>query len=251
MTDRRAAFLDGTTTVAPVLLGVAPFGLIAGATAVQAGIDPVLAVAMSVIVFAGASQLAVVELVDGGAPALVLVATAAVVNLRMVMYSASIAPYFRPFSVAWRTLMGVIMTDQSYALSLTRYESEDPIAGVRDDPGARKWFYLGASLTLWVVWQVTTVLGAVLGGGLPPEWSLGFAVPLTFMALLVPAVEDSPTLAAAVVGATLSIVGAGLPNNAGLLVGAVCGVGAGLLVERRTGTDDWGENDGDDVEVGA
>lgn len=205
-----------------MLLGVAPFGLVAGATAVDVGLPVSGAVALSVFVFAGASQLAAIDLLGRDAPATVVVFTALVINARLVMYSASIAPYLQDEALSWRALAAYLLTDQVYALSVTRFAAGDV---------PRRWFYLGAAIPLWAVWQVATVAGALIGARIPASVPLGFAVPLTFLALLVPAVEDRPTATAAVVGGTVATIGVGAPYNLGLLAGALVGVLAGVLVE--------------------
>ncbi|MFC7177086.1 AzlC family ABC transporter permease [Halosegnis marinus] len=216
----RDDFLAGVRDVAPVLLGIVPFGLVAGAAAVEAGLTGAQAVGLSVVVFAGASQLAAIDLLGDGAPLAVVVGTVVVVNLRMVMYSASIAPHFRDLAARWKALVAYLLTDQAYAMSLTRF---------RENGVSRRGYYLGVAAPLWVVWQICTVVGVVVGARVPAWLPLDFALPLVFLALLVPAVEDAGTAAAALVGGTLATVGAGLPYELGLPLGAVCGVLAGLL----------------------
>ena len=219
------AFRRGVRDVSPLLLGVAPFGVVAGIAAVEAGLTVPQALGMSVIVFAGASQLAAIELIGQGTPLSIIVLTAVVINLRMLMYSASIAPYLTSLSARVRSGMAYLLTDQAYALSISRYRTE----GATD----RVAYYLGVGLTLWVVWQITTVAGALAQAGIPSSLGLEFAVPLVFLALLVPAMQDGPTTTAGLVGGTVATVAAGLPLNLGLLVGATVGIGAGLVAERR------------------
>ena len=220
----RADFRRGVRDVGPLLLGVAPFGLVAGIAAANAGLDLTQAVGMSVIVFAGASQLAALDLIGRDAPLSVVVLTAVVINLRMLMYSASIAPHFRTFAARVKAGLAYLLTDQAYALSIASYRGERSVDRVA--------YYLGVAVTLWVVWQLTTAAGVLLGTGVPDAWGLEFAVPLVFLALLVPAMEDGPTTVAGLAGGTIAVVGAGLPLNLGLLVGASVGIVAGLLAER-------------------
>ena len=218
-----SAVRRGIRDVAPLLLGVGPFGLVAGVAAINAGLTLEQALGMSVIVFAGASQLAALELIGRDAPLSVVVATAVVINFRMLMYSASIAPYFRSLRARSRSLAAYLLTDQAYALSVSTYRSEDAID--------RLAYYLGAAATLWVVWQVATVAGALLQAGVPDALGLEFAVPLVFLALLVPAMEDGPTVVAGLVGGGIAVLGAELPLNLGLLVGAAVGIAAGVASE--------------------
>ena len=221
----------GLRDVAPLLLGVAPFGVVAGATAVDAGLSPLQAVGLSVVVFAGASQLAAIELLGDNAALLVVVATGVVINLRMLMYSASIAPHFRPFRARWKAVCSYVLTDQAYALSVARYTG----AGADLDPAARRRYYLAAGGSLWMVWQVCTLVGIVVGARVPPAWGLEFAVPLVFLSLLIPATTSWPKLVAAAVGGGVAVAGAvlAIPLNLGLIAGGVAGVVAGVLADGR------------------
>jgi 4-azaleucine resistance transporter AzlC len=210
----------GVRDVSPLMLGIVPFALVAGIAAVDAGLGLAEAVGMSVIVFAGASQLAAFELLGSNAPLAVVIGTAAVINLRMVMYSASIAPYFADYDRRLRAGLAYVLTDQAYALSVAEFDKR---------PERSRWrYYLGVAASLWVVWQIGTVVGVVIGTGVPDSWGLTFAVPLVFLALLVPAMKDRPTTAAGVAAGAVAIVAVGLPLNLGLLVGAITGIGVGL-----------------------
>lgn len=218
----RGDFRSGAQAVAPVTVGVIPFGLIAGAAAVDAGLSGWQAVGLSIVVFAGASQLAAIELLSENANAAVVVGTMLVINLRMMMYSASLAPFLEDVRGARKALAAYLLTDQAYALSVTKFTD----AAVDHFP-----FYLGAAAPLWIIWQLCTVAGVVVGAAVPEWLPLGFAVPLTFLALLVPAINDHATLAAAAVGGGVAVAAATLPFNLGLMTGAVLGVAAGLLTE--------------------
>ncbi|MFD1512048.1 AzlC family ABC transporter permease [Halomarina rubra] len=231
--DRRASVVAGMRDVAPFLLGVVPFGLVAGAAVVAAGLPPELAVGLSVVVFAGASQLAAIDLLQADANAAVVVLTVLVINLRMMMYSASLAPYLDRLSLAERAPVAYLLTDQAFALSVTRFETDDVV---------RRWYYLGVALSLWVVWQVCTVVGVVVGASVPAGIPLDFAVPLTFLALLVPAVKGRASGTAALVGGGVALALTTAPFNLGLVLGALAGVVAGLLAERVVGTDAGGDD---------
>jgi predicted branched-subunit amino acid permease len=210
----------GAVESLPLLLGIAPFGLVVGVAAVEAGLTPLQTVATSVVIFAGASQLAAIDLLGRSAAPAVVVLTAAVINVRMVMYSASIAPRFRAYPRHLRPLCSYLLTDQAYALTVAPEERPSV------------YHYLGIAGSLWAVWQVATVAGIALGRGIPPSWGLTFAVPLVFLAILVPTVTDRPRLVAALVGGVVAVLGGGLPFNLGLVTGALAGVGAGLVAER-------------------
>jgi len=224
--EERGLFLQGVRAALPLLLGVIPFALICGIASMEAGLPAWQAVGISLVIFAGASQLAVLHLFVIGAPAVVMVLTALVINLRFVMYSASIAPHFRDLPGRWRPLVSYLLTDQAYALSLTRFSEKE---GCRN-PFA---YTLGAGVTIFFVWQAFNALGLLLGAGVPDSWGLDFGVPLTFMALLVPAVQNRPTLVAALVSGVTAVVASGLPYGLNIICAALLGIGAGLLLDTK------------------
>ena len=226
-TTSRSEFVTGMKHAVPLLLGVIPFGMIVGVTAAGAGLSTLEASAMSILVFAGAAQLAALDLISAGAAAPIVWLTAALVNARFVMYSASLAPHWQRLSMAWKSLMAYALTDQAYALAILRYEQHEP-----SDPRA---YYLGISILLWTTWQTTTVIGAVLGARIPPSWSLDFAVPLIFLSLLAPVIRDKAGASAAAGAGVIAVAAMGLPFNMGLMIAALSGILVGTLVEMRRG----------------
>lgn len=224
MTGRRA-LLEGVRDVAPLVLGVLPFALVSGAAAVAVGLSLPQALGMAALVYAGAAQLAAVQLLGQGAPLLVVAMTAGIINLRFLMYGASIAPHFQHVPLRWKALVGYLLTDQAYALPITRFAR-----GVTADKLA---YYLGVAAPMWLTWQVGSLMGALLGARIPPAWSFDFAIPLMFLALLRAAIADRPALVAALVGGGVAVAAAGLPYNLGLMLGALAGIGAGLWWEGR------------------
>lgn len=218
-------FRSGAADVLPVLPANVPFGLIVGVATVDAGLAPVEAMAMSALMFAGVAQLAAVDLLGQAAPAAVVVLTAVVVNLRYLMYSASIAPHFRALPARWRWLLAYFLVDVNYALAVDRY---------RDDPAlSRRWYFLGTSAPLWTMWVGSIAVGVFLGARVPASWGLGFVVPLVFLALLARALETRAAVAAAAVAGAVATAGVGLPFDGGIVVGALAGVVVGLAVGGR------------------
>jgi predicted branched-subunit amino acid permease len=209
--------------VAPLLVGVAPFGLVFGAAAVDNGFTLLEVAGSSVLVFAGASQIAIVDLLADGATVPIAVLTACVINLRMLMYSASLAPYYADAGLPARLGAAYLLTDQAYVVSVTRYRE-----GM--DLRARLAFYFAAGLALWVTWQITTVTGGLTGELLPDRVPLEFAIPLVFLSLLVGTLGPRPSLIAAGVGAVASVAvaAAGIPELA-VLLGAAAGIAAAML----------------------
>ncbi len=226
MTTRKQEFWNGVRDEAPILLGVAPFGLIFGALAVNAHIAVPAAQAMSSIIFAGSSQFIAAQMMGTGASGLVIILVVFVVNLRHALYSASVAPHVRHLAPGWKFLLAYLLTDEAYAVTITHYNQEG-------DPANKHWYFLGAGLTLWTVWQVSTGTGIFIGAQLPQNWPLGFVLPLTFIALVVPALKDKASVAAAVTAALVGVLTFGFPFKIGLLAAAFIGILTGLLVEGR------------------
>src|SRR3989454_10784074 len=203
----RAEFAAGAKAEVPVLFGVLPFGLIYGALALQAGIPPMAALAMSSIVLAGSAQFVGTQLFAVGAPGALIILTTFVVNLRHMLYSASVAPYLSRLRLRWKLLLAYLLSDEAYAMVITHYREKETQSGSRAVPQSRNdeseldqrhWFFLGAGVTLWTTWQVSTALGIYVGARIPESWNLEFALPLTFVALVRPAVTDRATAAAAI-----------------------------------------------------
>ncbi len=223
LTEARA----GAAAAAPMLLGVVPFGLVAGAAPVAHGFGGWSAVGLSTVVFAGASQLAIVDVLSHGGSAVVAILAAWTINLRMVLYSASLAPYLGHEPTRRRLGAAYLLVDQVYALSVTRWARDAREEG-------RLAFYVGAGALLWTAWVSSTVAGALVGGAVPGSVPLDFAVPLVFLVLLVPALVDRPAVVAAVAGGVVAVAAA--EAGAGPLstiLGAVAGIAAGALVDAR------------------
>lgn len=221
-------FVKGAWAIAPLVPGIIPFGMIAGVAARDAGLGPGVGIGQSIIVFAGAAQLAVLQLLDEGALPVVAILTALIINLRFAMYSASLAPHLVGLRWPPRLAVAYLMTDQVYAMSAVRFGRDAGLA-----LGHRFRYYLGAGVTNWVTWQSSTAAGYVLGGRVPAGSSLDFFLPLSFLALLVPGLRDRPAVVAAVVGGFVALVAHGLPFNLGLFTAAVCGMAAGYVTETR------------------
>jgi 4-azaleucine resistance transporter AzlC len=219
-------FFSGARAELPILLGVAPFGMIYGILALGAGLSPLAAQAMSAIVFAGSAQFMLVQLVGMGTPALVMVLTGFVINLRHALYSASISPHTLGLNPVWKGLLSYLLTDEAYAVAILHYDADSA-------PTNKHWYFFGAGLTLWIGWQISTAIGIFLGTQIPASWGLDFTLALTFIALVFPVIRDKPTVLAALAAGLTSILAADLPYKLGLLTAALVGILTGLLAERK------------------
>lgn len=223
MKTKHRDFITGAHDSLPILLGVVPFAMICSVAAVSVGLTPIQAMGMSLIVFAGASQLAVLQLMGEGALWLVMVLTAWVINLRFTMYSAALAPYLQKEPLSRKAPFAYILSDQAFGVTMSRFANEMPA----NPP----WYYYGAAMSIWIAWQVGSIGGAMLGALFPAQWGLDFAFPLSFMALMFAAIKDRPAGIAALVGGVLAVVARGLPYNLGLVLAALLGIGVGVLAE--------------------
>jgi 4-azaleucine resistance transporter AzlC len=226
--SRRSEFIAGVKAELPILLGVSPFGLIYGVLALSAGLPASLAFAMSSVVFAGSAQFVAVPLLASGTPAIVVLVTTFVVNLRHLLYGASVAPYLRRLGRRWKYLLAYLLTDEVYAVVITRFAKERPQG---EPPAYGQWYFLGAGLAQWSAWQASTAVGIAVGTQIPPGWGLDFTIALTFIALVVPALTDRPSVAAALSAGIAAMLGANLPYKLGLIVAALTGIVVGLTFE--------------------
>ncbi|HEX2697107.1 MAG TPA: AzlC family ABC transporter permease [Anaerolineales bacterium] len=226
MNQASKLFWAGVRAELPLLIGVFPFGLIYGALALNVGLSRASAQMMSSIVFAGSSQLAAAQLVREAAPGFVIVLTIAVINLRHLLYSASVAPYVKNLSMKWKALLAYLLTDEAYAAAIIHYEEKGltPVS---------QWFFLGAGFSLWFTWQISTAFGIFLGASIPASWPLDFALPLTFIAMVVPVLKDRPVIAAALSAGIVAMLAFGLPYKLGLILAALTGISIGTWLEAR------------------
>ncbi|MGB1250505.1 MAG: AzlC family ABC transporter permease [Candidatus Promineifilaceae bacterium] len=221
----RAAFLGGMQAIAPVLLGAIPFGLVVGVISAENHLSTLQMLTFSVYVFAGLSQLVAFQLYEADAALWVIVLSAAIVNLRLVIYSASIAPYFRHLSTRWKLLLAYLLVDQGYALSIAYYDNYP-------DAPHKHWYYAGTGALITVGWLSAVITGFFVGAVIPDSWSLNFIVPVMFLGLLVPAIKSWPYLAAAVVAATVALLTVEMPHNLGLVTAILSGMMTGAFLDR-------------------
>lgn len=219
-------FIRGVRDELPILLGVVPFGMIFGALAVHNGLSPFTAQSTSSIIFAGSAQFIAVQLMGAGASIAVVLMVVFVVNIRHALYSASVAPYIAHLRPAWKYMLAYFLTDEAYIVAITNYEKN----GISD---TRHWYFLGAGVTLWSSWQVSTLVGILVGGGIGENWPVGFALPLTFIALVIPGLKDRPSVAAAVTAGIVGLLTVAFPYKTGLLIAAFLGIAVGLILEKR------------------
>ncbi len=223
MNSKFSEFFGGVRSVAPLLIGTFPFGLIYGAAAIAYHLKPVTAQSMSIIVFAGSAQFIMVQMIGSGVPAIIIIITAAIVNVRHILYSAALTAQCREIRPKfWRWLLAYLLVDEVFAAIITRFQSNQ-------NPQGRQWYFLGAGCALWGIWQISTAIGIFVGAKIPAAWNLDFTLQLTFIAIVTPAIKKSSHAIAAAAAVAAAIVTIHTPLKLGLLLSVGAAIGAGFL----------------------
>jgi len=193
---------------------------------VASGIAPAVAMLISIVVFAGASMVAAAQLLASNTPALLVVLTTLFINLRFMMYSASLRLHFGREPLGWRLLMAYLQADNVYGLTVMRYADKPDTPGERD-------FFMGAAIVVWLAWQLAVAAGILIGAGVPASWRLEFAAPLAFIAMTIPLLRDRAMVGAAIVAGLTVVASNSLPFKLSIPLAALAGIGAGLALERK------------------
>ena len=222
----RTEFFAGGRDTIPLIVGAIPFGIIFGALATASGLSFAATVAMSSIVFAGSAQFIAVGLLTAGTGWPLIVLTTFVVNLRHALYSATMAPHVTRLSPKWQVPLAFGLTDETFAVAVNRYHQPD-------DSPRKQWYYLGSMVFMYTNWQICTFIGLTLGQLIPnaAAWGLDFAMPVTFIGMVIPYLKNKPMVAAVVVSGVMSVLAYPMPHKLGLIVAALAGIITGILTE--------------------
>ena len=223
--DRRAAFRAGQRAILQSLPGAAAWGLVSGVAMVKGGLSPPWAATMSLLVYAGSAQLAALPLIATRMPLWVIVATGLITNLRFVIYSAAIRPYFADQSLRKRAAIGFFMTDFTFTLFMRSAQE-----GTLPDRHRDAWF-AGVCSTNWTTWQVCAMTGIIAASYVPSRWGLEFTGTLALVALVGPALVTRPAIAGAVVAGVVALLAHGIPYRLGLFCAAIAGIAAATLAD--------------------
>jgi predicted branched-subunit amino acid permease len=220
---RRDAFLQGQRAILHSLPGSAAWGLISGVAMVKGGLAAPWAILMSLLVYAGSAQLAALPLIAAGAPLWVIVATGFITNLRFVIYSAALRPYFKDEPLRTRAALGFFMTDFTFTLFMRRAQDNSLPAQHRE-----AWF-AGVCANNWMTWQTCAITGIIVASYVPTHWGLEFTGTLALVALVGPSLNARPALIGAVIAGAVALLGHELPFKLGLFCGAIAGIIAATL----------------------
>jgi len=227
--SRKSEFWNGVKATFPLVVGAIPFGIIFGALAITAGLSAWGTMAMSLFVFAGSAQFIAVSLIASGAGVGTIILTTLIVNLRHILYATTLAPHMKRLPHKWLLPLGFWLTDESFVVTAKRYLSPD-------GSPHKHWFFFGSAVFMYSNWQLCTFIGLTAGQAIsdPSSWGLDYAMVVTFIGMLVPMVVNRPFLITVIVAGTTALLANGLPNQAGLFIAALAGIGAGVIAERTS-----------------
>ena len=217
MNNNFKIFLKGIADVSPLMIPVVPFGLIFGILAIDIGFSPLATMGMSLIIFGGASQIILLQLFSGGASSLVIISSVGAVNSRHLLYGAVVSEHISDLKLIWKIIISYFLIDQAFAVSNEYFKKNKE---------KNKYFHLiGAGFTCWIIWQSTTLLGIILGAAIPEKLGLSFAVPLTFLAILVNDFRKMINIIVILISGLVALFGYNyIPYKAYVIVAAFAGL---------------------------
>jgi len=224
MEENWREFWKGVLAQLPVQLGVIPFGLVFGVLGIASGLTATQTILMSSIIFGGASQVVFAQLWSSGTSPIITGGSVAIINMRHIIYSANVSFYISSLPLKWRIVLGYLLTDEAFAVSFQEFENKNKFA---------HYHLLGGGLTLWVFWQISTVIGVFLGANIPPHLNLEFAIPLTFIAVILPTLKSLAQISTAVTASIIAIFSQYLPYGLWIIVASISGMFVGGLISQR------------------
>ena len=225
-TSASAEFLAGVKATIPLIIGAIPFGIIFGTLATSSGLSFAGTMAMSAFVFAGSAQFIALGMLATGTAWPIIILTTLIVNLRHALYSTALVAYIKHLSSRWQIPLAFWLTDETFAVVINRYHQ------AADSP-RRHWYYLGSCVAMYTNWQVCTFLGLTIGQMIPnaAAWGLDFAMPVTFIGMVIPYLKNRPMWGAVIVAGVVSLIAYPLPHKLGLMTAALAGITTGLGLE--------------------
>tara|TARA_B100001175_G_C19399068_1_gene585303 strand:- start:323 stop:1021 length:699 start_codon:yes stop_codon:yes gene_type:complete len=228
MSNRLKIFLKGITDVSPLMIPVIPFGIIFGVLAIDLGLSPITTIAMSIIIFGGASQIIFLQLFSAGASSLIILSSVGAVNSRHLLYGAVLSEHMSDFKMTWKIIISYFLVDQAFAVTnsyLKKSNNKD-----------KAFHSFGAGATCWIIWQTTTIIGIFLGSIIPEKLGLSFAVPLTFIALIIDDFRKLINLIVIVISGLIATFGYEIiPFKAYVIVASICGLIVAIILTKFKG----------------
>jgi predicted branched-subunit amino acid permease len=220
-------FKSGFSSVTAGVIGVGIWGVVTTLAMMKSGLSAWECVAMTLLVYSGTAQLAALPLLAAGSPLVAIIATAVLVSLRFVVYSAIIAKHFGHFPLIKRLIIGYLTIDSGLAAYTAKQQSNW-------NSKQQLSFWAGCNLPVWLFWQVGSLIGIFLASFLPTSKAYAFIGLLAILAMTVPLIKSKATLACAIVAAAVAIVGYRWPIGIATFTAVVLGVGAAMLFPQNT-----------------
>ena len=219
---------EGFNAVRPALIATFTWGLVTGVAMVKSGLSESAAALMTIFVYAGSAQLTSLPLIASGSPLWLIFVAGLIVNLRFLIFSAALQPYFQSLPWHKRLVYGFFSTDMSFVIFMPRF-------GEAKDKGTehQRAFFLATIVPGWIAWQSSSMLGIVLGSLVPATWNLDFAAVLALMAITIPLANSRPMLVSMLAAGVAAWIGQGLPLRLGLLLAVVVGIAIGIWAEKN------------------
>ena len=229
MSNRSKIFFKGVADVSPLMIPVVPFGIIFGVLAIDLGLSPITIIAMSIIIFGGASQIIFLQLFSAGASSLIILSSVGAVNSRHLLYGAVLSEHMSGFKMTWKIIISYFLVDQAFAVTnsyLKKSTDKD-----------KAFHSFGAGVTCWVIWQITTIIGIFLGSIIPEKLGLSFAVPLTFLALIVDDLRKLINIIVIIISGLIATLGYEIiPFKAYVIVAAISGLIIATILTKLKGS---------------
>lgn len=224
----KTVFWRGFCECLPFIIIIGPFGMLFGVVATEAGLNILQVMSFSILVIAGASQFSAIALLSENAPTIIVLITSLAVNLRMAMYSAALVPHFGKLRTSLKIVIAYFLVDQSFALGVKEFDT-NPAQPVKN----KLAYFFGVVMAVAPLWYVSNYIGAVFGAKIPEEFSLDFAIPICFIALIAPLLRTRPQVIAALVSIIGSLSLAWIPYSLGLIIAAILAMMAGAYAELK------------------
>ena len=224
MNNRLKILIKGIMDVSPLMIPVFPFGIIYGVIGMDLGIGPYMTLGLSIIIFGGASQIVLLQLFSSGASSLVILSSVGAVNARHVLYGAVLSEHLSSLKLSWKIILSYVMTDQAFAVSNIYFNKNNK-------NNNKHYHLLGSGFTCWTIWQISTILGIVLGSVVPEELGLSFTISLTFLALLISDFRKFKNIIVMLVSGLVATIGFNsIPFKAYIIVAALTALAVAVLL---------------------
>ena len=224
----RLEFTMGAIDTIPLIVGAIPFGIIYGTLSHNSDLSIYGALALSSIVFAGSSQFVALGLIASGSSIFIIIATTFLINLRHLLYSFSLRHHLSHLPQKWKIPLSFGLTDETFAVTIKHYSYSK-------NNESKHWYFLGSFISMYVNWQICTIIGIIFGSSFPEikNWGLEFAMSATFIGIVIPYLKSKPMIVTAIASSTLVLILKDLPNNLGLIISSIISISIGVLLELK------------------